>query len=104
MVNAFRHAQAHTIEVDIFYDRTALRLTLRDDGSGIDAAVLRSGGREGHYGLLGMRERAKRIRAQLQIWSRADAGTEIELRVPADMAYVRMQRSRWYTLWKKVTS
>ena len=80
--NAFHHAQAKQVEVEIRYDDEQFRLRVRDDGKGIDAAVLSSQGREGHYGLRGMRERATLIQGKLVVWSEVDAGTEVELRVP----------------------
>jgi signal transduction histidine kinase/ligand-binding sensor domain-containing protein len=84
--NSFRHASPTRIEVDIHYDERELRLRLRDNGKGMDP-ILAQNGREGHYGLQGMRERAKLIGGRLTLWSRLDAGTEIELRVPAVRAY-----------------
>ena len=57
--NAFHHAAARQIEVEIRYDDQQFRLRVRDDGKGIDPAVLSGQGREGHFGLPGMRERAK---------------------------------------------
>jgi signal transduction histidine kinase len=86
LANAFRHASASTIETDITYDSSALRIRVRDDGVGIDKAVLLSS-QAGHCGLAEMRERARTIRAELNIWSRDAAGTEVELVVPASLAY-----------------
>jgi signal transduction histidine kinase/ligand-binding sensor domain-containing protein len=85
--NAFRHANAQTIEVDLTYGDAALQLRIRDDGGGIHAAVLDAGGRPGHFGLIGMRERANKLGASLDIWSKPGAGTEVDLRVPAKVAY-----------------
>ncbi len=87
--NAFQHAQARQIEAEIRYDDRSLRLRIRDDGKGIDPRVLEEGERPGHWGLLGIRERAKRIGAQLDFWSEAGAGTEVELTVPASVAYAK---------------
>jgi signal transduction histidine kinase len=89
--NAFRHASAHRIEVDIRYDERRLRVRVRDDGQGIQPAVL-EGDRPGHFGLPGMRERAGVIGGRLDVWSEAGLGTEIELTVPAAAAYVRSRR------------
>ena len=86
MRNAFRHARARRIEVEIRYDARELRVRVRDDGIGIDASVLQEG-RAGHYGLPGMCERAKSIGGQLEVWSEQGAGTELELTVPAKVAY-----------------
>jgi signal transduction histidine kinase len=89
LLNAFQHAQARQIEAEIRFDRGQLRLRIRDDGKGIDPKVLQQGSRAGHWGLPGIRERAKRIGARLDFWSEADAGTEAELTVPACVAYAK---------------
>jgi signal transduction histidine kinase len=88
LTNAFRHASASKIETEVTYDSSALRIRVRDDGVGIDKAVL-SSGQPGHWGLTGMRERAKAIRAVINIWSRDTAGTEVEIVIPASIAYPR---------------
>ncbi len=86
LVNSFRHAQASSIEVEIEYGVKQLRVLVRDNGGGIDPQVLRLG-REGHWGLSGMRERAERIGGRLTVWTRPAGGTEIELSVPAALAF-----------------
>ncbi|HEV2845570.1 MAG TPA: triple tyrosine motif-containing protein [Thermoanaerobaculia bacterium] len=86
LVNAFQHAEASEIEVEIEFAARALRVLVRDDGRGIDPEVLRSG-REGHWGLSGMRERADGMGARLKVWSRERTGTEIELSVPGEIAF-----------------
>lgn len=93
MFNAFRHAMAKQIEVELIYQRKDLRVSVRDDGCGMDASVLREG-REGHFGLPGMRERARHIKAELAIRSRPGAGTEITLVVPAATAYAPRRKHR----------
>jgi hypothetical protein len=85
--NAYRHAEAGHIEVELRYGRDELRMRVRDDGKGIDPAVLASDGSQGHYGLRGLRERAALAGGELTIWSDAGAGTEVELRVPASVVY-----------------
>ncbi|HYL98005.1 MAG TPA: two-component regulator propeller domain-containing protein [Blastocatellia bacterium] len=85
-VNAFRHSRARNIEAEIEYGTKSLRVLVRDDGCGIDPQVLQSG-RDGHWGLTGMRERAERIGARLKVWSRSGAGTEVELSVPGKIAF-----------------
>jgi signal transduction histidine kinase/ligand-binding sensor domain-containing protein len=87
MRNAFRHADATQIEVEIHYDERRLRVRVRDDGKGIDPKLLSQDGREGHFGLRGMRERAKLIGGKLTVWSELDSGTEVELNIPANRAY-----------------
>jgi signal transduction histidine kinase len=84
--NAFRHAQARKIEAEITYGERLLRLRIRDDGKGIDPKLL-DAGRDGHWGLPGMRERAQQIGAQFEMWSELGAGTEMELRIPGSVAY-----------------
>ena len=97
VVNAFRHARAKHITVEVSYLENQLRLLISDDGCGINAEVLESG-REGHWGLSGMRERAERIDARLKVRSRVGSGTEVELSVPAAVAFqVQSKRSlRWF--------
>src|SRR5262249_25353171 len=97
LANAFRHSDATAIEIELEYAPRDLRMLVRDNGHGIDPEVLRSG-REGHWGLSGMRERAGRIGARLKVWSSASAGTEIELLVPAHVAFKQDRpdrRPRW---------
>jgi signal transduction histidine kinase/ligand-binding sensor domain-containing protein len=86
-VNAVQHAQADRIEVELDYGIDELRLRVRDNGKGIGDAVLDAGGKPGHWGLAGMRERAERVGASFDIWSRAGTGTEVDIRLPAAIAY-----------------
>ncbi len=98
LVNAFRHARAKNIEVEVEYVAGNLRLLVSDDGVGIDPQVLRSG-RDGHWGLSGMRERAEKIGARLKVRSRAASGTEVELTVPGRVAFQNQSPSfprRWF--------
>lgn len=85
--NAFRHSGARSIEAELNYEPNQFRLRIRDNGTGIEPNIIEQGRRDGHWGLPGMRERAEKIDAHLEIWSRAGAGTEIELRLPADLAF-----------------
>jgi len=87
--NAFRHAGAHEIEVEIRYENDVFRLIVRDDGKGIDPKIIKDGGRAGHWGLPGVQERARGIGARLEFWSEARAGTEVRLTLPAAIAYER---------------
>jgi DNA-binding NarL/FixJ family response regulator len=89
--NAFRHAHARHIEAEIKYGERVLRLRIRDDGEGIPAEILKQG-RPGHYGLPGIRERARQVGADLTIWSRAGTGTEIELSLAGSIAYATSPR------------
>jgi signal transduction histidine kinase len=86
MTNAFRHAHAAKIEAEVGYENSGVRLSIRDDGQGIDQTIVDSG-RPGHWGLRGMRERARAMGAELKIRSCPGAGTEVELTIPAEVAY-----------------
>ena len=94
ILNAFRHATARSIEVEILYDEPHLRLRIRDDGKGMDRKDLESSGRPGHWGLPGIRERAERIGSHLEFWTETGAGTEVELRVPSALAYEKQPQAR----------
>ncbi|WP_161570876.1 triple tyrosine motif-containing protein [Granulicella sibirica] len=85
--NAFKHANATAVEVEILYEKDFLKMRIRDDGQGIDEIVIRDGRRPGHLGLIGMNERAERIGARYSLWSKRGQGTEIEVEVPAKIAY-----------------
>jgi signal transduction histidine kinase len=87
LVNAFHHGRGKKVEMEIAFDRKEFRLRCRDDGHGIDPSVLEAGGKSGHWGMRGMRERAQKIGAQLEIWSETGAGTEVELKIPGAIAY-----------------
>ena len=87
--NAFRHALAKRIKVEIHYEQRNLRLRVRDDGKGIDPKVLDAGGRTEHHGLPGMHERANLAGGKLAVWSEPGSGTEIELTIPRSVAYAK---------------
>jgi signal transduction histidine kinase len=86
LVNAFCHSRAKRIDLEIGYSGRSLTIWVRDNGCGIEAQVL-DAGRKGHWGLTGMRERAARIGGQLKISTNPNAGTEIELSIPSDVAF-----------------
>ncbi len=98
--NAFRHSQGNKIELEIEYTRKHLRILVRDNGVGIDQNVLRSG-RDGHWGLAGMRERAESIGGRLKVWSRARAGTEVELFIPGHTAFMTPPSSHAKRLFRR---
>ncbi len=103
MRNAFKHAKAERIEVELRYDERQFRLRVRDDGKGIDAKLLNEGERPGHYGLRGMRERAKLLGGKLTVWSEPDAGTELELSIPATKAYATPDGGKRSSLTEKLS-
>ncbi|MFY9645158.1 MAG: ATP-binding protein, partial [Terriglobales bacterium] len=92
--NAFQHAHAQRIEVEILYGERWLRLRVRDDGKGIEPKFLSEDGRAKHYGLHGMRERAQLVGGKLAVWSKLDSGTEVDLSIPASTAYATSYRRR----------
>jgi signal transduction histidine kinase len=95
ILNAFRHAGARAIEVEVIYAPEALRVHVRDDGAGLrDHAA--PGAKTRHWGLRGMAERAESLGGTLEIWSRRGAGTEIRFALAAQRAYADgVQRSWW---------
>jgi signal transduction histidine kinase len=95
--NAFSHSQGHLIETELAYTESLFRLRIRDDGRGIDSEERLQAERTGHWGLRGMRERAEHFGGELEVWSEPGAGTEIELRIPATVAYetVSSRNSIW---------
>ncbi len=99
--NAFRHARAHEIEVEIRYESDVFRLIVRDDGKGMDPQIVKDGGRAGHWGLPGVQERARGIGSRLEFWSEAGAGTEIRLTLPAAMAYEKPRNRDRFNLFGK---
>jgi signal transduction histidine kinase/ligand-binding sensor domain-containing protein len=86
IVNAIRHSGATRIDVTLDYNADRLCLTVQDNGHGMSPQVLETG-REGHWGLPGMRERTSRIGGQLRLWSNPGAGTEVVLELPSQVAY-----------------
>jgi signal transduction histidine kinase len=99
--NAFTHACATHIEAEIGFNERLLRLRIRDDGKGI-ASETAEQGRAGHYGLAGIRERARQIGSKLVILSGAGTGTDIELSVPGSMAYAKPAGRSRYSLFRKI--
>lgn len=93
--NAQRHARARIVIVEIHHSRRALEVTVRDDGDGIDHAILANGGRGGHFGLQGMRERAETLGATFKIESSREMGTVVRVRVPTRIAYRSLSWWPW---------
>lgn len=99
--NAFRHAEAQHIEAEIVYDKNLFRVRIRDDGKGIDPNILNHRESPGHWGLVGMRERAERIGGQLEVWSERKAGTEVELTIPGSIAYGSSSTGTGFQLFRR---
>jgi len=92
LTNAFRHSEASEIVIELDYQKGEFRMSCRDNGRGFDAVALGANVTYGHWGLRGMAERAERIGANFACTSNADQGTEIQVRVPARLAYARSSR------------
>lgn len=99
LMNAVRHSKGKRVEIELIYSDKTLQLRIRDDGHGIDVSSL-SGGQKKQWGLVGMRERARKIRSQLEVLSRVGSGTEIELVVPAAVAYQRNSSGATRSWWQ----
>ena len=95
LFNIARHARAGAVDVTLTYGEGELGLEIRDDGVGIAPSVLVRGSRDGHFGLVGMRERAERIGGTLSIDSGDGKGTDVMLTLPARLAYVERATRGW---------
>jgi signal transduction histidine kinase/ligand-binding sensor domain-containing protein len=87
LTNAIRHASATKINLELSFEKTQLRMICMDDGEGLNPEIAKTGSKKGHYGLLGMRERAARLDCELLLWSSQGAGTRVEIIAPAHKAY-----------------
>jgi signal transduction histidine kinase len=96
--NAYQHARAGHIETEVTFGDADLTIRVRDDGIGLDPQILARGQRSGHWGLPGMRERSESFGGHLHVWSEGNAGTEVELQIPADIAYSEPRRSSFTRL------
>lgn len=96
LANAFRHAAAQRIEARVVFGDEGLRIRISDDGKGIDPDVLSAGSVPGHWGLPGMRERAQKLGAKLRLRSGPGAGTDVELEIPAAIAYRDAPEEGWW--------
>ena len=103
LFNAHRHAAASTISVEVHFLPDSLEILVRDDGRGIEPAILEKGGRAGHYGIGGMRERARRIEGTLSIRSTPGEGSEVWLTVPCDEAYSDVKPPIWRRWLRSLT-
>jgi ligand-binding sensor domain-containing protein len=98
LINAFQHSKAAKIEAEVTYSESGICIRVRDDGMGIDPDIVAKG-RGGHWGLSGMRERALNIGAKVNVWSSPGSGTEVELTIPAGVAYAGKHRR---TVWQRI--
>jgi signal transduction histidine kinase/ligand-binding sensor domain-containing protein len=94
LTNAVRHAFARNIVLEVSFERRFFRIACVDDGRGISPDILAAGSKAGHYGIVGMRERAAKLGCKLVLTSNAGLGTRVEVSVPASRAYVDAAQSR----------
>lgn len=94
LVNARAHAAADCVEIQIRFGWWRLSVSVVDGGRGIEPELLRNGGRPGHFGLAGMRERARAIHGRLEIDSKPGGGTNVRVTIPARIAYFPDWRRR----------
>jgi ligand-binding sensor domain-containing protein/signal transduction histidine kinase len=102
--NAYHHANARHVETEVTFGETDLSVRVRDDGIGVDPAILAGGQRAGHWGLPGMRERSESIGGRFTLWSERNAGTEVELRISAAIAYAQSPISTFSWLRRRLRS
>ena len=100
LFNVSRHAHARSVSITVVYGVEALVLRIIDDGIGIAPAIIAKGGVAGHFGLVGMRERAAKIGGQLAITPGPASGTEVGVTVGADIAYADRPRPIWLA-WRR---
>ena len=87
LFNVARHARATSVDITIRFGSHQLAVEVRDDGVGIPDDVLERGEKPGHFGLIGMRERAERIGGSFSIDSRPGLGCAVTIGLPARLAY-----------------
>jgi signal transduction histidine kinase/ligand-binding sensor domain-containing protein len=100
MLNAYEHSGGDLLTVHLNYRSDALLLEVIDNGIGIDQIILDAGERPGHWGLMGMRERAKQMSAKLSIESQPGNGTRVTLCVPGRIAYIASPKAHHF-LWPR---
>jgi signal transduction histidine kinase len=101
IINAFRHPEASKIEIRLIYDPAAFQVSVNHDGRGTEREPISAGAMPENWEPQGMRERARRIRGLLTIRGDARTGTEVHLRLPAEMAYqspIPSKKSWWRNL------
>jgi signal transduction histidine kinase len=100
--NAFQHASAGAVEVEVSFETNRLRLRVRDNGKGFDPSLLRVSAGPRHLGLNNMRKRAETIKATFNLWSRPGMGTELEVIVSGEHAFVGRSRAwPFFLLYRK---
>ncbi|MRW93194.1 hypothetical protein GJ699_24685 [Duganella sp. FT80W] len=93
--NAYRHAQAQRVTMTLDYGVEKFTLMVRDDGGGMPPQVLHDGALEGHFGLVGMRERAEIVGGIIELRSPNARGTEVCFSIPSEQAYAVGTQAGW---------
>jgi signal transduction histidine kinase len=101
LFNVSRHAHARKVSITIAYGAEALVLRIIDDGIGIAPEIVAQGSVAGHFGLVGMRERAEKVGGQLDITTDPAGGTLVEIKVGAEIAYADRPRWTWLAWWRR---
>jgi signal transduction histidine kinase/ligand-binding sensor domain-containing protein len=106
MRNAIQHAKCRRIQVTVEYRPSSIVLAVADDGCGITPALLRADGLTGHYGILGMQERAQQLGATFAMEPNGATGVKVSVRVPAAIAFADVARPDWSNLiarwWQRI--
>jgi signal transduction histidine kinase len=98
--NAIQHSGANIVRLDIMYQPAHFFMSVSDDGCGIHPKTQELG-REGHWGIAGMRERAKSIGGRLRILPHFPCGTVVELSLQAGVAYTAPPRGDGISIWRR---
>jgi signal transduction histidine kinase len=98
ITNAFRHAGASLIQLEIVYRWKVLQVRILDDGKGVEPSILAAGQRKDHWGLPSMRERAKKLHAKFRIGPGKNSGTVVEVEVPGAIVY-GAGWAKWHRFW-----
>jgi signal transduction histidine kinase len=97
--NAIQHANCQRVRVTVAYQLHSISLAITDDGCGITPTLLLSDTLAGHYGILGMQERAQQLGAAFSLGPDGISGTRVSVHVPAEVAFADTPcRSNWYDL------
>ncbi len=102
LVNAVAHGKGSRIVVRMEFWAQGFVMQIQDHGPGIPSEVLAAGGRPGHFGLLGMRERAAQLGAEILIVNQPQGGCLVKLHVPAERVYAAGQGRRFWTRWRQL--
>jgi len=84
LYNSVRHGRPHKVQLHLSFDENGFTLRVRDDGIGFDPSALPRS--DGHYGLIGMKERVERLRGKFTLESQVGNGTELTVEVPRKSA------------------